>query len=112
MKNKTFNNCAPLSEYITSRLFFDFLSRNGQEKSKSLLLKLPALWLDDLFQMSESIKLMIVNDTAERGISLIHSYSRALTKDETQKQYLLQLVSLHRKQFHAVTKDALMKANK
>jgi len=63
--------------------------------------------------MSESIKLLkIVNDTAERGISLIQSYNRALTKDETQKQYLLGLVSRHRKQFPAVTKDALMRANK
>jgi hypothetical protein len=115
--NKTFDHRAPLSEYVTSRsmLFFDLLSTNGQEEAKLFLLKPPALWSDDakFKEMSAKIKLLkVVNDTAERGISLIQSYNSALTKDETQKQYLLQLVSRHRKQFPAPTKDAIMKANK
>ena len=79
------------------------------------MLKPPALWSDDAtFQeMSAKVKLLkVVNDTAERGISLIQSYNSALTKDETQKQYLLHLVSRHRKQFQAPTKDSIMKANK
>ena len=63
--------------------------------------------------MSAKVKLLkVVNDTAERGIALIQSYNSALTKDETQKQYLLQLVSSHRKQFPAQTKAAVMNANK
>src|SRR6218665_1826551 len=117
MDNKIFDHCAPLSEYVTSRsmMFFDLLSTNGQEESKSFLLKPPALWSDDAtFQeMSAKVKLMkVVNDTAERGISLIQNYNSALTKDETQKQYLLHLVSRHRKQFQAPTKYSIMKANK
>lgn len=117
LEKKTFDHNSPLSEYVTSRsmLFFDLLSKNGQEEAKSFLLKPPTLWSDDaIFQdMSAKVKLLkVVNDTAERGIALIQSYNSALTKDETQKQYLLQLVSSHRKQFPAPTKGAVMNANK
>jgi len=34
----------------------------------------------------------VVNDTAERGVKLIEEYNSILTKDEEQKQYLLQIV--------------------
>jgi len=49
----------------------------------------------------------VVNNTAERGISLIQSNNSAQTKDDTQKQYLLQLVSCHQQQFPAPTKGAI-----
>ena len=49
MDNNIFDHCAPLAEYVTSRsmMFFYLLSTNGQEESKSFLLKSPALWSDD-----------------------------------------------------------------
>jgi len=48
-------------------------------------------------------QLRVVNDCAERGIALISTYNAALTKDESQKQYLLQLVATHRKKFPVTT---------
>ena len=71
------------------------------------------MWSDATFQdMKAKVKLLkVVNDSAERGIVLIQSYNNALTKDETQKQYLLQLVSSHRKEFPVPTKGAMKKSN-
>lgn len=43
--------------------------------------------------------LSCVNDCAERGIALIQSFNATITHDETQKQYLLQVVEKHRKDF-------------
>jgi len=40
-----------------------------------------------------------VNDFAERGVALIQDYNQLLTKDEQQRQYLLQVVESHRRQF-------------
>ena len=69
-----------------------------------------ALWpLDPTFQAhKEKARLFkIVNDCAERGVALIQSYNAALTKDKAQKQYLLQLVSNHRREFPVPMKEAL-----
>ena len=109
---KIFDHRAPLESYVTSRSLgiFNLLSTNGQEEAKAFLSKSPALWPSDQIyqQMKRNVKqLKVVNDCAERGVALIQSYNAALTKDETQKQYLLQLVSQHRKLFHDPTKVAL-----
>lgn len=37
----------------------------------------------------------VINDVAERGVKLIEDYNNKITKDESQKQYLLQVVSGH-----------------
>ena len=42
--------------------------------------------------------LTCVNDCAERGVALIHDFNTS-TKDEVQKQYLLQVVEQHRHTF-------------
>src|SRR5207244_9602851 len=39
------------------------------------------------------------NDCAERGVALIQSFNDTITRDEEQKQYLLQVVEQHRKFF-------------
>jgi len=49
----------------------------------------------------------VVNDCAERGVALIQSYNNALTKNEDEKQYLLQLVSDHRKKYPKPNKTVL-----
>ena len=41
--------------------------------------------------------LQVVNDFAERGVALVETYHSAHTKDEDQKQCLLQVVESHRK---------------
>ena len=112
LDKKAFNIRTPLEAYVTSRslTLFNLLSLNGKEESQAFLTKPPALWPTDptYLRMKAKVRLMkAVNDCAERVISLIQSYNSALTKDETRKQYLLQLVSNHRKQFPAATKTAL-----
>ena len=39
--------------------------------------------------------LVCVNDCAERGVALIQTFNASITKDEAQKQYLLQVVEKH-----------------
>jgi len=51
--------------------------------------------------------LRVVNDTAERGVKLFEEYNTLLTKDEEEKQFLLQVVEANRK---AVSTDATKKS--
>ena len=43
--------------------------------------------------------LNVTNDFVERGVALMQEFNSAITKDEDQKQYLLQVVEQHRKKF-------------
>ncbi|XP_044591190.1 uncharacterized protein LOC123269514 [Cotesia glomerata] len=54
-------------------------------------------------------KLQVVNDVAERGVALIEQYNRCLTKDEEQLQYLLHVVTEHRKQYPNCNKSNFIK---
>jgi hypothetical protein len=59
----------------------------------------PDLWKDrdDFRQAKETLKsLMVVNDHAERGVALLQEYSGLLTRDESQLQFSLQVVEVHR----------------
>ncbi|CAI6372613.1 unnamed protein product [Macrosiphum euphorbiae] len=51
----------------------------------------------------------VVNDVAERGVKLIEEYNDKITKDESQKQYLLQVVYHYRKTYPDSRKGTLMK---
>ena len=51
----------------------------------------------------------VVNDTAERGVKLIQDFNSYLTKDEEQRQFLLQVVSECRKIFPDYSKATLSK---
>ena len=42
-------------------------------------------------------QIRVTNDTAVRGVALIQEYIHVLTKDKTQRQYLYQVVAVHRK---------------
>ena len=62
----------------------------------------PASWEESpaYLDTQKRIKvLQIVNDFAERGIVMVERYHSAHTKDETQKQYLLQVVESHHKTY-------------
>ena len=48
----------------------------------------------------------VVNDLAERGVALIQEFNSSLTRNEEQKQFLLQVVEDHRNKFSAPTKSA------
>lgn len=102
-----------LEDLVTERThtFFDVLMEEGKRKSQSFLTKHPAKWSEDpIFRelRQRSSRMAVVNDTAERGISLIEKYNNCLTKDEEQLQFLLQLVAQHRKKFPFALKSALM----
>lgn len=53
-------------------------------------------------------RMQVVNDFAERGVALIQNYNSILTKDENQKQFLLQVVESHRKRFPDARKSTII----
>lgn len=65
---------------------------------------------DDDFRNAQS-KLRNVsatNDNAERGVALISEFNDKITKDEEQKQYLLQIINQHRKSIPFPSKTVLI----
>jgi len=56
----------------------------------------------------ESSSLKVVNDCDERGIALTSSFNSSLTKSEEAKQYLLQIVAQHRKEFPDAKKSTVL----
>ena len=55
---------------------------------------------EDFMENLKTVQLLrVVNDNAERGVALIDEYSSILTKKESQKLYLLQVVKDHRHHF-------------
>ena len=68
----------------------------------NFLLKDPAeLQEIDEYEAATSVatKIAVVNDFAERGVAMIQEYGQVLTRDEEQRQYLLQVVEWHRQNF-------------
>ena len=63
---------------------------------------------DYICAQSKVNKLKVVNDTAGRGVALIENYNSALTNQEEQKQYLLQIVENHRQKFLKSKKATLI----
>ena len=54
----------------------------------------------------------VVNDLAERGVALIQQFNSSITRNEEQKQFLLQIVENHRKEFSMPTKASAIKRAK
>lgn len=52
-------------------------------------------------------KVKVVNDTAERGVALMQNFNNILTKNEDQKQFLLQVVEQHQQMFPNSLKTTL-----
>lgn len=70
----------------------------------------PEFWNEDQsFNKCREVlyHLRVVNDVAERGVALIEEYNSLLTKDEEQRQYILQVVKYHREQFPDCQKNTL-----
>jgi hypothetical protein len=53
--------------------------------------------------------LTVTNDTAERGVALMQQYNGLLSKTEEQTQFIIQVVSEHRKRFPMLAKVRWMK---
>jgi hypothetical protein len=85
-----------LSEVHISRTFFEVTQIDDD------FLRIPAVEWPETSSFKEAAatvsKLVCVNDCAERGVKLIEDFNLTTT-DETQKQYLLQVVEDHRKKF-------------
>ena len=76
----------------------DFLSTN------------PRRWHEDESYMEACHRiegLRAANDTAERGVSLMQTFNLRLTKDEEQRQFLLQVVEQHRQKQPGTAKSSL-----
>lgn len=96
--------------------FEDFVS----EKSMTLfeLMELPSAFLsvdpdlweeqEDYQKAAETVRAMsVVNDHAERGVALAQELIGLITKDESQLQFLLQVVQQHRKAYPDSKKQTL-----
>ena len=88
-----------VADFITSasrRIFEAF------DVNLNFLDKDPTEWEDDpTFQSSLKLAsgIAVINDFAECGVALIQDYNQVLTKDEQQRQFLLQVVEWHRRHF-------------
>lgn len=72
---------------------------------------LPSTWESNLeyIRGKEIVsKLKVVNDTAERAVKLIEDFNKIGSKNEEQKQYILQVVTEYRKQYSNSNKSTLM----
>lgn len=54
-------------------------------------------------------RLQVVNDSAERGVKLMEDFNKLLTKNETQKQFILQIVSDYRRKYSDCKRTTLSK---
>lgn len=98
-----------IHEFVTPLSLFLFDQFNA---SYEFLDVDPELWPSDRsFQEAAKIfkNLKVVNDIAERAVALIADYNDVLTKDEDQKQCLLQVVQKHRKDYPECNKKNLTK---
>lgn len=69
--------------------------------------------LDEYIEAKKVIdSLKVVNDVAERSVALMTSFNDSITKDEDEKQRLLQVVENHRKTVPDTNKQTLQNLNK
>ena len=54
--------------------------------------------------------LLVCNDLAECGIKLVSDYANSLTTNSTEREQLLQVVELQRRQFRDCKKSTLSKS--
>ncbi|GBM85416.1 hypothetical protein AVEN_114591-1 [Araneus ventricosus] len=104
-----FNHSTKLSSLIGPKSWFLFHSMGiGAE----WLGKPVSEWYNDPnYQEAETYvrHVKVVNDLSERDVKLMQDFSTSVTNDETQKQFLLQVVDYHRKQTPNFQKETLNK---
>ncbi|KYM98193.1 hypothetical protein ALC62_11109 [Cyphomyrmex costatus] len=96
----------------------DFVSRKSRRIFEEMSISCSFLETDpkewdnnnDFLKCVEVFKSMkVVNDIAERGVALIEHYNSILTRNEEQKQFLVQVVQEHRKQYPNCNKSLFMR---
>lgn len=96
-----------ISHFVSKRTlsFFEHFDINTEFLSTD-----PQNWeRDDSFKTARNLvkNLKVVNDVAERGVALINDFLNCLTRDEEQRQFLLQVVTEHRKKYPNANKNTL-----
>ncbi|XP_050547554.1 uncharacterized protein LOC126909176 [Daktulosphaira vitifoliae] len=105
-----------LQHFLSKKLPLDILGNNSKnifEKfnmSTDFLKDQPDKWKEhegyiEGKRVVESIK--VVNDTVEQGVKLMTDFNEKFTKNEEQKQFVLQVVQDYRKKFPGCSKDTL-----
>lgn len=110
---RTYSNLRNFKNYSLS----DFVSQktsnffNRFELSSAFLELDPATW-ETAFDYEEGWSfcsdLLVVNDTAERGIKFIQDYNRILTNNEEELQMILQIVEAYKKKYPSYQKSVLL----
>lgn len=82
----------------------------GHQNTINFINQHPSQWKqDDEYKKLKEIAngLSVVNDPAERAIGLITEFNASVTRDETQKQFLMQVVENHRQQFPSTSSASI-----
>lgn len=101
--------CNKELDYFVTRQTLGFFER-FQISSEFLKLD-PVTWFNNEdFQSGLKVVqgLKVINDTAERAVQLMERYNNLLTKNEKQRQFMLQLISDYNKKFPNATKYSVM----
>lgn len=96
-----------LADFVTTstQKFFNILRID-----KTFFNKDPTSWHSDqtYIEAIETVSsLRVTNDLAERGVALMQSFNEGLTRNEEQKQFVLQVVECHRKKFAQPRKNII-----
>lgn len=88
-----------LSDFVSKHTLQLFIALDIPQH---FLTKRPDIWDsdDDYIVGQRKVRsLKVVNDAAERGVALIQAFNGVITNQEEQKQFLLQVVEKHRRDF-------------
>ena len=96
-----------VSDFVGNGSLFMF---DNMKFGKDWLTKPVATWKNypSYLEMERYVKtLLVCNDPAERGVKLVSDFANCLTKDSTEREYLLQVVEADRKQKRDTNKSTL-----
>ncbi|XP_050524055.1 uncharacterized protein LOC126895832 [Daktulosphaira vitifoliae] len=101
LKNKQiyeFINSSSIKLFERFNIATDFLNQNPLDWNEN-----------DNYQKGKSLfnQLKVINDAAERGVQLISNFNEIITKDEEQKQFLIQSVYDYRKKYPDAKRSTL-----
>jgi len=103
-----------LDDNFCSKQLCDFVSSNTRKLFVALdipqefLLAHPNTWENNeeyICSRKRVKQLKVVNDAAERGVALMQTFNTVLSNQEEQKQFVLQVVEKHRREFATAKKS-------
>jgi hypothetical protein len=92
-----------------SELFFKTLRINTEFFKHDALIWPQQASFQDALRKAQALR--VVNDCAERGIALATQFNSTLTRQEEEKQFVLQMVEAHRKRFPNAKKSIIFRSN-